>query len=622
MEVFILLLALLAALAGAAALLYYAVKKGLVKLPPGLPGSRKVLLNHPNATSNHVDGLTLLQYEELATIPPGGASPAAPPGAQGAQSNAREVTGTLGGMPTAKPPAAPKPAAGTRLNQFGCCASGMPKPVANMATQLMKTLSLSTGRLSRKPAAQKMQKSAGATRSAPRMVDFSSADPTKWAYPEIEYAGSYSYAVQPILESVSAPIAQGVASLKANPSGYDGLYYQSDMMTWPEDQQRYTLVKRTASGFKVKEQKGGGFNFVLAKYVVLPELTDFVKDNMTDSMTYNGLALGQPVLPGRGYGCADIPTLKIIGDVDPNDVCQGAVGDCWLLSAISAMAEFDGSISKIFRKTTDLAKLPAPTANQYTVTLYDLATWQPVDVVVDERLCQKADNAGLLGSQPSVDGELWVPYLEKAVAIHCGGWDKIDGGQCTHAWRLLTGCKFQYTFRDDGEGFKCYGTLNPNTQQWEECANSPHDGFKGLWPMAWPEAGGGGVLDLKLEAHDFFERMCAWDDNSYLMGCGSKAGSDKQNTDGIIDGHAYTILQCIDNAGGTEFDMIKLRNPWGKGEFEGKWADEGSGWTDNPEVKESCQPVKADDGVFWVDRDEFFLYFKTVYVCAQDMSEF
>ena len=25
-------------------------------------------------------------------------------------------------------------------------------------------------------------------------------------------------------------------------------------------------------------------------------------------------------------------------------------------------------------------------------------------------------------------GELWVPYLEKAVAVHSGGWDKIDGG--------------------------------------------------------------------------------------------------------------------------------------------------------------------------------------------------
>ena len=54
---------------------------------------------------------------------------------------------------------------------------------------------------------------------------------------------------------------------------------------------------------------------------------------------------------------------------------------------------------------------------------------------------------GLLGCEVSKDGELWACYLEKALAAHCGGWDKINGGQCTHAWALLTGCREQYTIR-------------------------------------------------------------------------------------------------------------------------------------------------------------------------------
>ena len=54
--------------------------------------------------------------------------------------------------------------------------------------------------------------------------------------------------------------------------------------------------------------------------------------------------------------------------------------------------------------------------------------------------------------------------VEKAVAIHCGGWDEIDGGHCTHAWRLLTGCKQQYTFANDGRGFACLGKFNPNSE--------------------------------------------------------------------------------------------------------------------------------------------------------------
>ena len=51
-----------------------------------------------------------------------------------------------------------------------------------------------------------------------------------------------------------------------------------------------------------------------------------------------------------------------------------------------------------------------------------------VDIVIDERLPVVADGSGkLLASRPSADGELWACYLEKAIAVHSGGWDKIHG---------------------------------------------------------------------------------------------------------------------------------------------------------------------------------------------------
>jgi hypothetical protein len=51
-----------------------------------------------------------------------------------------------------------------------------------------------------------------------------------------------------------------------------------------------------------------------------------------------------------------------------------------------------------------------------------------VDIVIDERLPVVADGTGkLLASRPSADGELWACYLEKAMAVHSGGWDKIHG---------------------------------------------------------------------------------------------------------------------------------------------------------------------------------------------------
>jgi hypothetical protein len=37
-----------------------------------------------------------------------------------------------------------------------------------------------------------------------------------------------------------------------------------------------------------------------------------------------------------------INTMRMFEDVDPCDVKQGPTGDCWLVSAISAFAEFPG----------------------------------------------------------------------------------------------------------------------------------------------------------------------------------------------------------------------------------------------------------------------------------------
>ncbi len=147
------------------------------------------------------------------------------------------------------------------------------------------------------------------------------------------------------------------------------------------------------------------------------------RDKYTDDMVHHNRTIhtkyNPPILPGRGMGVGDTPLLKIIGNVDPADIHQGQVGDCWLLSAISALAEFDGAIKKLFRKTKDLDRMPLDRPNTYIVTLWDLPTWKEVDIVIDERLASLPDGSGkLLAARPSEDGELWVCYLEKALAVH------------------------------------------------------------------------------------------------------------------------------------------------------------------------------------------------------------
>merc|ERR1740121_112874 len=141
--------------------------------------------------------------------------------------------------------------------------------------------------------------------------------------------------------------------------------------------------------------------------------------------------------------------------------------------------------------------------------------------------------------------------------------------------------------------------------------------------MKWPEVGGGGDLHETITAEDLFERMVEWDDHNFLMCAATQSGSDKQDHQGIVYGHAYTVLTCLSDVADSGVDLIKVRNPWGRGEFKsGKWDDDGPGWDEHPEVHDFIKPAQVEDGAFWVTPEEFFHYFKVLYLCAHDMSEF
>jgi len=454
----------------------------------------------------------------------------------------------------------------------------------------------------------------------------------KWVFKEVKSNGGCRYVKMGKQEEVQGRISVGIESFKANPSRFLAISFQADMVSWPAREQRYTLTERKGTkGYQPAVLEDGWMDVLIAQYQRLPPLHELgpAADEFTEQMAYRGRLLHSshpPLCPGRGDGVGDVPSLKLIGDVDPSDIQQGGVGDCWLLSGISSLAEFDGAIHKLFKHTAvELGSLPCDSANRYTVTLWDLPTWTQVDVVVDERLARRADGSGLLGCSPSEDGELWPCYVEKAVAIHCGGWDKIDGGSCTRAWAMLTGCREQYQIRRNQNNgkFMCLGWFNPNERRFETVGNSPHDGFRGLWPMEWPAVGGSGALHLEIDEDDLFRRLCEWDDENYIMAAGTRQGSDTEDTDGIIDGHAYSVLEVVNDACGTGIDLIKMRNPHGKNEIDnGYWDDDGPGWKQYPQIKRALNPKVADNGVFWLSSDEFFKYFYSVYLCASDMSRF
>merc|ERR1712008_72148 len=150
----------------------------------------------------------------------------------------------------------------------------------------------------------------------------------------------------------------------------------------------------------------------------------------------------------------------------------------------------------------------------------------------------------LLGCRPTRSGELWPCILEKAVTAHCGGWVFIHGGTITHAWSLLTGCREVYTIKRSRKNcYAAFGSYNPNTKAWEKMANAPHvhsrHCFQGLWPMMWPRVGGGGRLGKRIDQHELFQKMCAWEDTNYLMA--TLRVKDGGKAEGTVVGFLYTI---------------------------------------------------------------------------------
>lgn len=163
--------------------------------------------------------------------------------------------------------------------------------------------------------------------------------------------------------------------------------------------------------------------------------------------------------------------------------------------------------------------------------------------------------------------ELWVMILEKAWAKTHGSYERIIGGQAANTMRDLTGAPaFEYGSTDEGI--------------WEKIL----DGEQRNFCMAAGISGQG-------------------------------ADSEKFRELGLIDGHSYGLIAAaeVTDGDGNPVKLVKLRNPWGKTEWQGDWSDNSSKWT--PELKEQLNQTEEDDGCFWMAFETMQNYFSRVQIC-------
>lgn len=261
---------------------------------------------------------------------------------------------------------------------------------------------------------------------------------------------------------------------------------------------------------------------------------------------------------------------EIMDQISQTNFQQGRLGDCYLVAAMSALAEDPKLVQQIFEQ---------PIKNNAYISCVSFHRFGKVDKVTVDTFVpfyQNRPDRCAFTSPDSKTASYWPAIVEKAYAKYFGSYSAINGG-CSHvALYHLTGF-FPYQIEID----------LPETRKMFQ------DGS--LWRQIFGFRAG----------HNF---LCA----------GSNGGSDTQKDAlGIVLGHAYTILGIYEYKG-TQF--VKLRNTWGDTEWKGPWCDTDPRWTD--QLRQRLGISNKDDGIFMMAFNDFMKHFNRIYCCLRTTGRY
>ncbi|XP_026216535.1 calpain-9 isoform X1 [Anabas testudineus] len=255
----------------------------------------------------------------------------------------------------------------------------------------------------------------------------------------------------------------------------------------------------------------------------------------------------------------------IVGGADRTDICQGQLGDCWLLAAIASLTLRPELMARVIPRDQEFDSRYAG--------IFHFQFWQHnkwLDVVVDDRLPSVRNKLIMLHSVSN--NEFWSALMEKAYAKLNGSYEALKGGSTMEAMEDFTG-------------------------------------------------GVGETYETKSASENLFTIMKKALDRGSLMGCSiditSSAESEAKTTTGLVKGHAYSItgLDMV-NFRGQNIQLIRIRNPWGEVEWNGPWSDNSREWNYIDKAdKARLQQNSLDDGEFWMEFGDFRKNYDKVEIC-------
>mmetsp|Transcript_30013 Transcript_30013/g.95912 ORF Transcript_30013/g.95912 Transcript_30013/m.95912 type:complete len:482 (-) Transcript_30013:149-1594(-) len=285
--------------------------------------------------------------------------------------------------------------------------------------------------------------------------------------------------------------------------------------------------------------------------------------------------------------------------IKPNDIEQGELGDCWLLGAFAAAAEFPSLIQRAFNTSEKNWR------GKYKVTLFDPCEKKWVDIIIDDRIpCIKgSDPPKPIFCRPN-GGELWVLLLEKAFAKMCGGYGKLAGGFPLWALHVLTGNQGYRLMRSNGKWTRLDLKSNPAEDDKRNCDFYVHRNEETH------------EIEDNMSDDLVFEQLIALDKQQAIMTCDTGF---RGRRSGLVGCHAYSLIAAVTVPG---FRLVKIRNPWGSGEWTGAWCDGSEEWHNHPKIAKKLKAdlKENDDGVFWMEWNDFLEYFDGIGVLRRSVD--